>query len=64
MYLTPKEVKVLQMIAEGNTVRQIAIEMKLSPHYIKGLKRNIYVVLDAVSATHAVAIGMRKGIIK
>lgn len=62
--LKPKEVKVLQMIADGKIVRQISLEMKLSPYYVKGLKRNIYFMLGAVSAPHAVAIAMRAGIIK
>ena len=62
--LTGREVKMLQMIADGSTGRQIAIELNIGYQSTKNLKMVLYAKLEAVSAPHAVAIGFRKGIIE
>lgn len=62
--LTSREVEMLQLIADGNTGRQIAVELHIGYQSTKNLKMVLYAKLDAVSAPHAVAIGFREGIIK
>lgn len=64
LILTSREVKMLQMIADGHTGRQIAIELGISYQHLKNSRSVLYAKLDAVSAPHAVAIGFRKGIIE
>lgn len=62
--LKPHEIQTLQMASEGLTSRQISLEMKLSSRTIENYFANCMRVLNAVSTTHAVAIALRKGIIK
>lgn len=61
--LTLREVDVLRLIAEGNSNKQIADRLSMSQDTIKGYVRNILTKLGATDRTHAVTIGLKRGII-
>jgi DNA-binding NarL/FixJ family response regulator len=62
--LTPAEVRVLRLIAEGNANKEIAAQLAVSEETIKGQVRNILSKLDAKDRTHAAMIGLKRGIIE
>jgi DNA-binding NarL/FixJ family response regulator len=62
--LTPAEVRVLRLIAQGNATKEIARELAISEETVKGQVRNILSKLDAKDRTHAAMIGFKRGIIQ
>jgi DNA-binding NarL/FixJ family response regulator len=62
--LTPAEIRVLRLIAEGNANKEIAEQLSVSEETIKGQVRNILSKLDANDRTHAAMIGLKRGIIE
>jgi DNA-binding NarL/FixJ family response regulator len=62
--LTPAEVRVLRLIAEGNANKEIAAQLSLSEETVKGQVRNILGKLGANDRTHAAMIGLKRGIIE
>jgi DNA-binding NarL/FixJ family response regulator len=62
--LTPAEVRVLRLIAEGNANKEIAAQLSVSEETVKGQVRNILSKLDANDRTHAAMIGLKRGIIE
>jgi DNA-binding NarL/FixJ family response regulator len=62
--LTPAEVRVLSLIAEGNANKEIAAQLSTSEDTVKGQVRNILSKLDAKDRTHAAMIGLKRGIIE
>jgi len=62
--LTPAEVRVLQLIAQGNANKEIAEQLSLSEETVKGQVRNILSKLGARDRTHAAMIGLKRGIIE
>jgi DNA-binding NarL/FixJ family response regulator len=62
--LTPAEIRVLRLIAQGNANKEIARELSLSEETIKGQVRNILSKLGAKDRTHAAMIGFKRGIIQ
>jgi DNA-binding NarL/FixJ family response regulator len=62
--LTPAEIRVLRLIAEGNANKEIAAQLSVSEETIKGQVRNILSKLGANDRTHAAMIGVRRGIIE
>ena len=62
--LTPAEVRVLRLIAEGNANKEIAAQLSVSEETVKGQVRNILSKLAANDRTHAAMIGLRRGIIE
>ena len=62
--LTPAEVRVLRLIAEGNANKEIAAQLSISEETVKGQVRNILSKLDANDRTHAAMIGLKRGIIE
>jgi DNA-binding NarL/FixJ family response regulator len=62
--LTPAEVRVLRLIAEGNANKEIAAQLSLSEETVKGQVRNILSKLGANDRTHAAMIGVKRGIIE
>jgi DNA-binding NarL/FixJ family response regulator len=62
--LTPAEVRVLRLIAEGNANKEIAEQLSVSEETVKGQVRNILSKLDAKDRTHAAMIGLKRGIIE
>jgi DNA-binding NarL/FixJ family response regulator len=61
--LTPAEIRVLRLIAEGNANKEIARELSVSEETVKGQVRNILSKLGAKDRTHAAMIGFKRGII-
>src|SRR6516165_6210080 len=61
--LTPREIDVLRLIARGNANKIIAAELSLTEETVKSYIRNILSKLGANDRTHAVAIGLKRGII-
>ncbi len=62
--LTPAEIRVLRLIAQGNANKEIAAHLSLSEETIKGQVRNILSKLGAKDRTHAAMIGFKRGIIE
>jgi DNA-binding NarL/FixJ family response regulator len=61
--LTPTEIRVLQLIAGGNSNKEIASQLSVTEETIKGQVRNILAKLGANDRTHAAMIGIKRGII-
>jgi DNA-binding NarL/FixJ family response regulator len=61
--LTPAEIRVLRLIAEGNANKEIASHLALSEETVKGQVRSILSKLGAKDRTHAAMIGFKRGII-
>ena len=61
--LTPRELEVLRMMAEGEPNKTIAWKLGISEHTAKFHVASILGKLDAASRAEAVAIGIRKGMI-
>jgi DNA-binding NarL/FixJ family response regulator len=62
--LTPAEIRVLRLIAEGNANKEIAAHLSLTEETVKGQVRNILSKLGAKDRTHAAMIGLKRGIIE
>ena len=62
--LTEREIEVLRHIAEGNRNRDIAERLFISEETVKVHIKHIMEKLGATDRTQAVAIGLRRGIIK
>jgi len=62
--LTPAEVRVLGLIADGNANKEIAAQLSLSEDTVKGQVRNILAKLGAKDRTHAAMIAFKRGILE
>jgi DNA-binding NarL/FixJ family response regulator len=62
--LTSREIDVLRLIAAGNANKQIAARLSITEETVKGHVKNILSKLRANDRTHAVTIGLKRGIIK
>jgi DNA-binding NarL/FixJ family response regulator len=62
--LTPAEVRVLRLIADGDANKEIAAQLSTSEDTVKGQVRNILSKLSAKDRTHAAMIGLKRGIIE
>ena len=62
--LTPREVDVLRLVAKGKANKEIAAQLSLTEETVKTHIRNILGKLEANDRTHAVAIGIKRGIIE
>jgi len=63
-HLTPAEMRVLRLIAQGNANKEIAAQLSLTEETVKGQVRNILAKLGAKDRTHAAMIGFKRGIIE
>jgi DNA-binding NarL/FixJ family response regulator len=61
--LTPREIDVLRLIAAGNANKEIGAQLSLTEVTVKSHVKNILAKLGASDRTHAVTIGLRRGII-
>jgi DNA-binding NarL/FixJ family response regulator len=61
--LTPREIEVLSMMAEGLGNKEIAWRLGLSEHTVKFHVSAIFAKLNAASRTEAVTLGIRQGLI-
>ena len=62
--LTPAEISVLRLIAEGNANKQIAAQLSISEETVKSRVKNILSKLGANDRTQAVTIALKRGIIE
>ena len=62
--LTPRETDVLRLVARGNANKAIADQLSLTEETVKSHIRSILAKLSANDRTHAVAIGLKRGIIE
>ena len=60
---THREVEVLQLISDGLVNREIGVRLFLSEETVKSHVRHLLAKLQARSRAHAVAVGLRRGII-
>jgi DNA-binding NarL/FixJ family response regulator len=63
-HLTPAELRVLRLIAQGNSNKEVAAQLSLTEETVKGQVRNILAKLGAKDRTHAAMIGFKRGIIE
>jgi DNA-binding NarL/FixJ family response regulator len=61
--LTPRELEVVRLMAEGDANKNIAWKLGISEHTVKFHVASILSKLDASTRAEAVAIGIRKGMI-
>ena len=61
--LTPREIEVLGMLAEGLGNKAIAKRLSISEHTVKFHVSSIFTKLNATSRTEAVTLGARQGLI-
>jgi DNA-binding NarL/FixJ family response regulator len=62
--LSPLEVRVLRLIADGNSNKEIAASLSVTEDSVKGHVRNILAKLGASDRTQAAIIGVKRGIIQ
>jgi DNA-binding NarL/FixJ family response regulator len=62
--LSPLEVRVLRLIADGNSNKEIAAMLSVTEDSVKGHVRNILSKLGADDRTQAAVIGVKRGIIE
>ena len=62
--LTLREIDVLRLIAGGNANKEIAAQLSITEETVKGHVKNILAKLGANDRTHAVTIGIKRGIIE
>ena len=62
--LTSREIEILKRIAHGNGNKEIGAQLSLTEETIKSHVKNILAKLGANDRTHAVTIGLKRGIIE
>lgn len=62
--LTAREIGVLKLIAAGNANKEIAAQLSVTEESVKSYVKNILAKLGANDRTHAVTIGLKRGIIE
>jgi DNA-binding NarL/FixJ family response regulator len=62
--LSPGEVRILHLIAQGSSNKEIATRLSVSDETVKGHVRNTLSKLDVKDRTHAAVIGSKRGIIE
>ena len=61
--LTPAEIEVLRLIADGNANKEIAARLLITEATVKSRVRDILSKLGANDRTQAAMIGLKRGII-
>ena len=61
--LSPMEIRVLQMVADGNSNKDVAGKLGVTEEAVKGQVRNILAKMGANDRTHAAVLGIKRGII-
>jgi len=62
--LSPREIEVLRLIAEGNANKEIAHRLGIAEETVKAHVTHILAKLDAHDRTHAVSTALKRGIIE
>jgi DNA-binding NarL/FixJ family response regulator len=60
-HLSPREREILDLLAQGLTGEQIAVQLFLSPETVRTHVRNAMDKLEAHTRVHAIAIALRQG---
>jgi len=60
--LAAREIEVLRLVASGNSNKEIAAQLFVTEETVKGHVKNILGKLGANDRTHAVTIGLKRGI--
>ena len=63
LHLTNREVDVLRLVAEGQTDREVAEALVISPRTVNRHLSNIFVKLDVPGRAAAVAYAIRQGLV-
>jgi DNA-binding NarL/FixJ family response regulator len=61
--LSPLEVRILRLIGEGNSNKEIGTQLSLTEDAVKGHVRSILAKLGANDRAHAAVLGLKRGII-
>jgi len=61
--LSSREIEVLRLVSGGNANKEIAAQLSITEETVKGHLKNILAKLGANDRTHAVTIGLKRGII-
>src|SRR3984957_3202132 len=61
--LTAREIEILRLIADGNANKEIGARLAIAEETVKSHITNILSKLEAKDRTHAVTIGLKRGII-
>jgi DNA-binding NarL/FixJ family response regulator len=61
--LTPREIEVVRMIADGLGNKEIASKLGISDHTVKFHISSIFAKLGAANRAEAVVLGIRQGLI-
>jgi DNA-binding NarL/FixJ family response regulator len=61
--LSDREVQVLRLVAHGNSNKRLAAQLAISESTAKGHVKTILAKLSASDRTHAVTLGLRRGIL-
>ena len=64
IYLTPREIEILQLLGAGLDNKAIASKLQISKHTVKFHLSSIFSKLDVSSRTEAVTFGLRQGLIR
>jgi DNA-binding NarL/FixJ family response regulator len=62
--LTEREIEVLTMMGDGNSNKMIADKLSITEHTVKGHVKSILSKMGASDRTHAVKLGLQRGITK
>lgn len=62
--LTDRNLQILALVADGYTDREIGRELHVTCDTVKAHLRRVYALLGATGRAHAVAIVLRKGLIR
>jgi DNA-binding NarL/FixJ family response regulator len=62
--LSDREVQVLRLVAVGNSNKRVGAQLSITEETVKGHVRSILTKLGAQDRTHAVTIGLSRGIIQ
>lgn len=62
--LSTRQIEILRLIAGGNANKEIANQLSITEETVKGHVKNILSKLRANDRTHAVTIGLKRGIIE
>jgi DNA-binding NarL/FixJ family response regulator len=61
--LSVREIEVLRLVSGGNANKEIAVRLSITEETVKGHIKHILSKLGANDRTHAVTIGLKRGII-
>ena len=62
--LTPRELTILQLLAEGQSNKQVGLRLDLATDTIKSHLKTLYAKLGVDDRTHAVTVAARRGYIE